>query len=508
MPYLVTVTNQVKNIGITESPAYTVQVQDPTTARFDITETANTVTIFDTVNSTSIYLNAIELRLNDLNSFWRSEWVPDTADYLHGDLVTYQNSLFLLSVYNEDGAAFYPVSDVPPPDDANWIRIVWHEAPFQYIINNGTLEVFGTSTFQDTVFTNAGLVANGPVTVNGTSTFNALATFNSTATFNDNINAQSNLTVYGDFSVGASSEGYKLLINGDSKFNGSVYVENTATFNGDVNFINNNTINGNPSFADNVTFNSLTVTNILTLADGAVLNGQIPGIFHRGERDGIFYLVDYETNEEITSLAYAQQGERSLAIGWGKKSGDYPTQGQDSVAIGYRAGGTSANGFPGTFNVAIGNFAGLDQTFGGVVSLGHLSGNNNLGDGAIAIGYKAGIRQKQGAIAIGYEAASAFSSLTLSTQGDGAIAIGREAGWIGQGPNSIAIGEYAGKLYQSTGSIIISAIGTATNATNQGLYITPIRAASTGSYSLYYDPVTYEITQAPVSVFNPDQGVL
>lgn len=261
MPYIVTVTNQVKSIGITESPAYNVLVQDPTTAQFNITETANTVSIFESLSTTSIYLNAIELKLNDLNDFWRGEWVADTADYLHGDLVSYEYSVFLLSVYSEDGTAFYPASDVPPTSDSNWIRLVWHEAPFQYIVDNGSLDVYGVSTFHNTAVTDGALIANG------TSTFNALATFNS------DLNAESNLIVYGDLSVGGSSEGYKLLIRGDSKFDGNVYIANTATFAGTVDFINNNLINGNPTFTGNVTFSNNLNVDSLVINDTLYING-------------------------------------------------------------------------------------------------------------------------------------------------------------------------------------------------------------------------------------------
>jgi hypothetical protein len=111
-----------------------------------------------------------------------------------------------------------------------------------------------------------------------------------------------------------------------------------------------------------------------------------------------------------------------------------------------------------------------------------------LGTNAVSVGNN--LNSKGGGVAVGY-----------GIQGGGqSIAIGSEIGASAeQGSYSVAIGFRAAYYQQTTGSIILSAsqtnyIGT---ATNQGLYIFPVRADATSSatvYGVYYNPVSRELT--------------
>ena len=147
-------------------------------------------------------------------------------------------------------------------------------------------------------------------------------------------------------------------------------------------------------------------------------------------------------------------------------------------------------------NIQLGSGAGVGQG-GAAISIGN---NAGIGQGynAIAIGQQAGglSAQNPQTIAIG-SGAGAYN------QGTYAIAIGGNSGGR-QGAYSIALGYQAGITSQTTGSIIINATSTnvIATATNQGLYITPIRADATSSattYAMYYNAVTREVTTSTPS---------
>ena len=197
-------------------------------------------------------------------------------------------------------------------------------------------------------------------------------------------------------------------------------------------------------------------------------------------------------------------GDYSIAQGFRTEA-----NGDSSIAIGKGAVANSSNG------IALG-FA-LSQ-FNGSIAIGNAAGGNSPPGTAISGEYS---------IAIGTGAGTKFGTGTKLTN-EYSVSLGYRAGGLGQNPNAIAIGANAmwGNLAntinngQAENTIIINATGEeldwdyAANgnaypeARTNSLYITPIRASTTGTYALYYNPTTYEVTSAPVAGFNPDQGVL
>jgi Major tropism determinant N-terminal domain/Head domain of trimeric autotransporter adhesin len=243
------------------------------------------------------------------------------------------------------------------------------------------------------------------------------------------------------------------------------------------------------------------------------------------------------TGQEIGSVAIGYQagniGQETGSVAIGEQAGQN-TQGQSSVAIGQQAGtsyqqtnsvaiGTQAGNIgQGAASVAIGNGAAQTGQGAASVSIGEYAGQTGQQSYSVAIGEYAG-QNTQGAasVAIGNGAAQ-------TGQGNVSIAIGNEAGQFTQGLASVAIGEQAGQISQQTYSV---AIGTYAGQTNQGqnsiaiglnagysdqapntiilnatgnpvsgvsgqtgsFYVAPIRGA-TSSYTLQYNPTTYEVT--------------
>jgi len=241
MPYIVTVTNHLSTVTVVTTPSPTIQVNDPTTAYFTITESTNLVSITDIVNTTTVYLDAIELRVGDLNDYWRGEWIANTSTYIHGDIVDYKYSLYLLGIYNPDTTIYYPASSVPPDQDSNWRRLVWNEAPRDHLtitnyLDVGTTATIGTNLIVGNSATISGnVIAGGNFTVNGTSNFNGQVNVNSysdfynTATFHNGINIPT-----GELSVYDLTVNHQLTVDGlnyplDKGKYGQVLVTNGAT---------------------------------------------------------------------------------------------------------------------------------------------------------------------------------------------------------------------------------------------------------------------------------------
>jgi hypothetical protein len=103
-------------------------------------------------------------------------------------------------------------------------------------------------------------------------------------------------------------------------------------------------------------------------------------------------------------------------------------------------------------------------------------------------------KQNSQAIAIGTNAA-------YFNQGSNGIAIGRGAGETIQGPYSIAIGYLAGQNSQSVSSIVINATNTALDTSDPGLYVQPLRSATSSGYGLWYDNSRKEILYDTAKTF-------
>jgi hypothetical protein len=94
-------------------------------------------------------------------------------------------------------------------------------------------------------------------------------------------------------------------------------------------------------------------------------------------------------------------------------------------------------------------------------------------------------------------------------QGNNAVAVGYAAGGSAQGANSVAIGSntkastssvaigyLAGNGASAVNSIILNAGTTALNSANSGLFVKPVRSASSvpvGFFQMYYNPTSGEI---------------
>ena len=188
-----------------------VTINAPATPTFTITNEVNSLTLTSLQTTASLYTDAVELVLADLNTFWKGEWT--TGTYYRGDIVSYQYSQYFLDDWNANVLAPY-TSTVVPPSDATWIRFNWHEAPFAYL-----------------TVTNSAFIGQ-------------------------------NLYIAGDLEVGGGTGGRGLTIN------------NTATFNGIVNLNNTTTVFKSLNFAGTATLNGTTINaNTLTVAEKFTYNG-------------------------------------------------------------------------------------------------------------------------------------------------------------------------------------------------------------------------------------------
>jgi len=171
--------------------------------------------------------------------------------------------------------------------------------------------------------------------------------------------------------------------------------------------------------------------------------------------------------------------------------------GSENINLGANAGQTNQA----TGGVAIGYQAARFNQATGAVALGYQAGFTGQRHFSVAIGYQAGFTgHGTGSIAIGYQAGYADAI------GPNSVAIGTQAGQFGLGSNSIAIGNLAGPTGASfSNNIILNAQGVALNPnTGSAFYAAPIRntLGSTTvnadmSNSLFYNPVSDEITYAP-----------
>lgn len=270
----------------------------------------------------------------------------------------------------------------------------------------------------------------------------------------------------------------------------------------------------------NITFTGTGAVNIfsgndlnLSAVGNVTVNGQNFVAFSGNYND----LIDKPTNPTYNSIIVSgpitnpSHATTKAYVDW--KVSSIPTPSWNSIAnisnqfgptriaLGRNAGGVSdADGYGGygaygggssPYAVAIGNSSGKTNQGGAAVSIGVATGYTDQGENAVAIGFTAGnVYQGTAAVAVGPSAGNVY-------QGVNAVAVGNLAGYSSQGTNAIAIGSLAGKTNQPANSIIISASGNELNGSVAGLYIDPIRSASTTDYVAYYNPETKEVTYGP-----------
>jgi hypothetical protein len=124
MPYNFTITEVTNNITATVyESTVSVTVEN---IGFDIYQTQQQFNLTESVFTTTIYTNAIEIRLDDFTNAFKGDWVTGTT-YIRGDLVNYQYSLYVSNIAT---GTTYVSNSSPVADYTKWNRVVWHEAPF------------------------------------------------------------------------------------------------------------------------------------------------------------------------------------------------------------------------------------------------------------------------------------------------------------------------------------------------------------------------------------------
>lgn len=239
MSFSFTITEVVNNIAlsITTSTPVNVTSQD---ISFTVTTTNQTVNLTQTYNTTTIYTDAVELKVDDFANYFMGDWTSG-ASYQRGDLVNYAYSLYVCST----GTLTTVATIIPPPSSPvwEWRRVVWHEAPFEYlnVTNTATinelivqkpvaqLTITNTLTVGSIVVggaaANGGIAVNGPLYIGGTSTFMSTATFNggidvygniggSGATFTGPVTFNSTVTMKKDLNITSGTITAKKLVLG------------------------------------------------------------------------------------------------------------------------------------------------------------------------------------------------------------------------------------------------------------------------------------------------------
>ena len=256
MPYTFTITEVVNNIAVTTTASNIAVTID--NINFTVTSTNQTFKLTSNYNTVTIYENAVELKLSNLNTFWRGNWATNTS-YYNGDFVDYLYSTYLLKdVYLASTTPYN--SNTTPDQDSNWQRIQWHEAPFDYltVTNNGSIG--GRLTANTSVITN-GLTAT---TVNATTAAVTNLSANNLSGSSGVLNINSGLIITGSttitnslsansLSIGQGVSGASLVINGNALISGATTTTNltvsgsstfngAATFNSNVNFATGSTL--------------------------------------------------------------------------------------------------------------------------------------------------------------------------------------------------------------------------------------------------------------------------
>ena len=208
-----------------------------------------------------------------------------------------------------------------------------------------------------------------------------------------------------------------------------------------------------------------TLTQAQRLAIAAPSNSRI---VYQINADTGFYV--YKKNNWHRLAAYQNEPNGSLALGF--ESGQ-STQGQQSVAMGYRSGYIRQ----GNTSVAIGAEAGRDTQGIQATAVGWIAGSRQQGQNAVAVGGSAGyLNQGVGATAVGMNAGQNLQGTYATAlgrgsgfqvQGTGATAVGMDAGRDSQSVNAVAIGFQAG---YSTQGLEAVAIGPYAGQLRQGSY--------------------------------------
>jgi hypothetical protein len=252
----ITATNQVVNVTNTST---NVVVSDSGTIIFTVTTTSTNVVVNSTLTNVNAYYDAVELRLNNLNTFWKGVWT--TSTYNMGDLVNYKDSVFLLKDFSSDVTAVYTSTVVPPSDTTYWTRIVWHEAPFDHVTVTNALVVGTNASIGGSANITNGLTVGANLQVNNT------ATVSLDAIISRDLSVGRNATVTGSLTVGPATA------NGGLAIKGPLYVDGISEFTGTATFDSTVLMPYSDLTARNITSNQRITANNLVVSTTATLNG-------------------------------------------------------------------------------------------------------------------------------------------------------------------------------------------------------------------------------------------
>jgi hypothetical protein len=178
-----------------------------------------------------------------------------------GDLVNYNDSVFLLKDFSADVTAVYTSTVVPPNDTTYWTRIVWHEAPFDHVTVTNALIVGGSTTLGGT------LGVTGNTTLSSNLQVNNTATVSLDAVISRDLSVGRNATVAGSLTVGPATA------NGGLAIRGPLYVDGTSQFTGTATFDSTVLMPYSDLTARNITSNQRITANNLVVSTTATLNG-------------------------------------------------------------------------------------------------------------------------------------------------------------------------------------------------------------------------------------------
>jgi cytoskeletal protein CcmA (bactofilin family) len=269
MPYTFTITEVVNNIAVNTTATNIAVTLD--NINFVVTSTNQVVNLTRAYNTVTIYENAVELKLSNLNTFWRGTWATGTS-YYNGDFVDYQYSTYLLK-------DVYLNSDVPynsntiPPSDSNWQRIQWHEAPFAYLTVTNAAIIGGQLT-AGSASVNGNLnsvnltVSGGSVLtgarVNGVLTATSISSPSATIT---------DLSVTNSLTAGNIGSNGTLTVNGGVRITGYTTITNTLKV--DSITIGNSSDTGALNIKGNANIDGILTANTLTISQRSNFNGPV-----------------------------------------------------------------------------------------------------------------------------------------------------------------------------------------------------------------------------------------
>ena len=263
MPYTFTITEVVNDIVVSTTNTNIAVTID--NINFTVTSTVQTFNLTQAYNTVTIYENAVELKLSNLNTFWRGNWATGTS-YYNGDFVDYLYSTYLLKDVYLNSATPYN-SNTTPDQDSNWQRIQWHEAPFDHLTVTNLATIGSASILGNLNSTNltvsGGTVLTG-ARVNGVLTATSISSPSATIT---------DLSVTNSLTAGNIGSNGTLTVNGGVRITGYTTITNTLKV--DSITIGNSSETGALNIKGNANIDGVLTANTLTIGQRSDFNGPV-----------------------------------------------------------------------------------------------------------------------------------------------------------------------------------------------------------------------------------------